>query len=137
MKISDIDKTIVLGPPCSQGISTSLKLIGTRNRYSINVNSGIGGSQLHLIGLRGKTKNEVELTESKRSMVINPLSLTTTETVKLYKQTHVHTNPNIKSPLITYLYTLGEMVLEQSTKEVESLDSYKKSMYGKVQKNYC
>jgi len=101
-----------VGYPCTPAISTSLENLGKRKLIAVNENGGMGGGCSKLVCEISSMNNqliEIRLTESNRTMTVNPAWVSYIEDVTLYKRTHFHDNPNFSNKkLIDYMYAMGQ-----------------------------
>lgn len=109
-----------VGFPCAPANSTKLEKLGERSFIILNAMGGMGGSSYKFVAkILDKSKQidnfiKIKLTESNRTLRINPDWISLIEDVTLYKRTHTHFNNNYKSPtMIDYMFAKGgeEIVL--------------------------
>jgi len=134
----------IIGYPCTPAIDTKLDNLGERKLIVVNGGGGMGGSRETFVAeiknLATKVHNfiEIELTESKRKLKVNPNWVGSMEDVTLYKRTHRHNNPNFKDKTrIDYIFVKGdeEIVLVKEFLGGDELKGNK--LCGYIDKDQC
>lgn len=113
-----MNKTLILPLPCTPSIQIELEEVkGKRKLVVINTNGGMAGGSIAVVGKVARLKDglyQIHLSESNRTMTVNPSCLNRMESATLWKQVHFHNNPNWPSPRITYFYGLGDVKFTQT-----------------------
>lgn len=112
--------------PCTPSKEIELEelphLGGPNYLVTINSNGGMAGGVVKVVGTVIERQDiiTISLFASKRSIQTSSRWVSKMEPVRLYRQVHIHENPNKPSPQIRYFYAKGHLKLKQSTRRPDS-----------------
>lgn len=107
------DKTLTLDFPFSPCISHTFRKIGIRSKVTHHNFGGFAGGESNYFGLTRSCNRlgftnfiTVDMSESGRSLDLNPSDITKVETVILWEETIYHDNPYCEEKhIVSYFYT--------------------------------